>query len=91
MSPIGLHLRLQTAILVIAFGATVREGKAEMVASSQPDLQAKIVYCKTCHGLSGEGFSGHSVMPRLAGQQIDYFQNQMQAFVEGRRKEQIYV
>ena len=77
MHPIGLNLLLQTAILVVAFNASAQEVKSDGVAVPQRDLQAKIVYCKTCHGLSGEGFRGYSVMPRLAGQQIDYFEGQI--------------
>jgi cytochrome c553 len=48
-------------------------------------LQAKLDYCKTCHGLSGEGYRGYFPMPRLAGQQPKYVENQLRAFVEHRR------
>src|SRR5215470_17163846 len=50
------------------------------------DLQAKLQYCKTCHGLSGQGFRGSTPMPRLAGQQAEYFENQLRAFNERRRE-----
>ena len=36
-------------------------------AFSQGDLQAKLEYCKTCHGISGEGYRGSLPIPRLAG------------------------
>jgi cytochrome c553 len=49
------------------------------------DLQAKIDYCKTCHGLSGQGYRGAFPMPRLAGQQPEYIENQLKAFTEKRR------
>ena len=58
------------------------KGKADF---SQPELRAKIDYCKTCHGLSGQGFRGSYPMPRLAGQQPEYLENQLQAFIERRR------
>ena len=49
------------------------------------ELKAKTDYCKTCHGLSGQGFRGSFPMPRLAGQQPEYVKNQLQAFIERRR------
>jgi cytochrome c553 len=48
-------------------------------------LQAKLEYCKTCHGLSGQGYRGYFPMPRLAGQQPQYLENQLRAFIERRR------
>ena len=49
------------------------------------NLQAKLEYCKTCHGLSGQGYRGAYPMPRLAGQQPEYIENQLRAFIERRR------
>jgi len=54
-------------------------------AVSPQELKAKTDYCKTCHGLSGQGFRESFPMPRLAGQQPEYLQNQLQAFIERRR------
>jgi cytochrome c553 len=48
-------------------------------------FQAKLEYCETCHGLSGQGYRGYFPMPRLAGQQPKYLENQMRAFVEHKR------
>ena len=73
---------LTLAIFGIAF-ATV--GRAQNRSNAPRDLQAKIVYCKTCHGLSGQGYRGYLPMPRLAGQQPEYFENQLRAFIERRR------
>ena len=53
---------------------------------SQRDLQAKIEYCKTCHGVSGQGYRGVYPMPQLAGQQTEYIENQLKAFIERRRQ-----
>jgi cytochrome c553 len=58
------------------------KGKADV---SQAELKAKTDYCKTCHGLSGQGFRGSYPMPRLAGQQPEYLENQLQAFIDRRR------
>jgi cytochrome c553 len=49
------------------------------------ELRAKLDYCKTCHGLSGQGYRGYFAMPRLAGQQPEYIENQLRAFIERRR------
>ncbi len=46
-------------------------------------------YCKTCHGSSGQGLRAYYSMPRLAGQQPDYLTNQLQAFSEHRRTNNI--
>jgi cytochrome c553 len=52
-------------------------------------LQGKLAYCEECHGPSARGFHGYYPIPRLAGQQIEYLQNQLRAFVERRRTNNI--
>ncbi len=55
-------------------------------AVSEHGVQAKMAYCKTCHGISGRGFrGGYYPIPRLAGQPVKYIENQLQAFNERRR------
>jgi cytochrome c553 len=78
---------LLATVLAVATSAAVQaqdktKGKTDF---SQAELKAKIDYCKTCHGLSGQGFRGSFPMPRLAGQQPEYLQNQLKAFIERRR------
>jgi cytochrome c553 len=78
---------LMVAIFAVATSATAQaqdknKGKADVQPS---ELKAKIDYCKTCHGLSGQGFRGSYPMPRLAGQQPEYLVNQLDAFIERRR------
>ncbi len=90
MKPIGLRLMLQSVVLAIAFAATAfaATGHADergAAVSPRQDLQAKLEYCKTCHGLSGQGYRGYLTMPRLAGQQPKYIENQLRAFIERRR------
>src|SRR3974390_250160 len=80
----SLQLVLPAAILVVAFAVDAR-AEDRGAAFSQQDLQAKLQYCKTCHGLSGQGFRGAFPMPRLAGQQPEYIENQLKAFTERRR------
>ena len=54
-------------------------------APPRAEFEAKFTYCKTCHGVAGQGFRGAYPMPRLAGQQPEYLQNQLEAFIERRR------
>src|SRR5665213_3368394 len=75
---------LTAAFLIAVSTATEAEDKAK-ADFSQQELQAKLAYCKTCHGVSGQGFRGSFPMPRLAGQQPEYLENQLQAFIDRRR------
>ena len=52
-------------------------------------LQAKISYCKDCHGPAAQGYRGYFPIPRLAGQQTEYIENQLRAFIEHRRTNNI--
>ena len=76
---------LYIALFVVAVSATVRAQNAQKSAVSERELQAKIEYCKTCHGLSGQGYCGSIPMPRLAGQPSEYLEDQLRAFVERKR------
>jgi cytochrome c553 len=71
------------AVLAIAFAGA--GSAAERGSVPNTDFEAKVQYCKTCHGLSGQGFRGAYPMPRLAGQQPEYLENQLRAFIERRR------
>jgi cytochrome c553 len=74
---------LIAALVVLAGGPVIAEQKEGDVPPQA--LKAKTDYCKTCHGLNGQGFRGSFPMPRLAGQQPEYLANQLQAFIERRR------
>jgi cytochrome c553 len=82
---------LMAAAFAIAVCATAQAEEKDASKSktkadfSQPELKAKIDYCKTCHGVLGQGFRGSFPMPRLAGQQPEYLENQLQAFIDRRR------
>ena len=82
-------MRISTTLLVAVFAVATSaaaqaqdKSKADFSAS---ELKAKVDYCKTCHGISGQGFRGAYPMPRLAGQQPEYLENQLQAFIDRRR------
>jgi cytochrome c553 len=84
---VGLRLALQSAMLASLFITVARA--EDSAAVSQKDVQAKQAYCEICHGVSAQGFHGYYPIPRLAGQQTEYLQNQLQAFVEHRRTNNI--
>ena len=84
-------MKLQTifrtaAFVVIASLFAVAHAQDKRADSVPPrELKAKSDYCKTCHGVEGQGFRGSVPMPRLAGQQPEYIENQLKAFVDHRR------
>ncbi len=75
-----------TAVLCsLAFSGPAR---AETTVSAH-ELQGKIDYCENCHGVAARGYHGFYPIPRLAGQQPEYIKNQLQAFIEHRRTNNI--
>ena len=79
----------QAALFALVCTTSVRAGDASADAVAQKDIQAKVAYCEVCHGVSAQGFRGYYPIPRLAGQQVEYLQNQLQAFIERRRTNNI--
>jgi cytochrome c553 len=84
MKRIGLRLALLA--IAVAIVCAVPSRAQDTAAVPNRDLQAKLEYCKTCHGLSGQGFRGASPIPRLAGQQVEYIENQLHAFADRGRE-----
>jgi cytochrome c553 len=82
----GSRLSSAAGILTILLVGAV---SAQHRISLSGDIQAKISYCKDCHGVSAQGFNGYYPIPRLAGQQSEYLQNQLRAFIEHRRTNNI--
>jgi len=82
----GLQLvpRVAAAAIVALLVSALAHAEDNMRVSSQ-ELKAKTDYCKTCHGLQGQGYRGSLPMPRLAGQKPEYSENQLKAFIEHRR------
>jgi cytochrome c553 len=89
MKIFGLKIGLSLAGLISPLRLATALCAALPAAGHADDLGAKLLYCKTCHGLSGQGYHGYFPMPRLAGQQPEYIENQLRAFIEHRRKNQI--
>ncbi|MFY9639876.1 MAG: c-type cytochrome [Rhodomicrobium sp.] len=81
-------MRAREAALGIAIFAIVFSPAAEAArrgGASKGALQAKIQYCTECHGHSGRGYRGYYPIPQLAGQQVQYLENQFKALSEHRR------
>jgi cytochrome c553 len=89
MTVISLQVTWPLAILTIVFLATGRATSADRAGASKGTLEAKIVYCQECHGALGQGYHGYYPIPRIAGQQTEYFENQLRAYVEHRRRNNI--
>jgi cytochrome c553 len=89
MSAIALRLAVTASILAVAIAAAGRADARDAAAAPGNDLQAKIAYCKDCHGPSAQGYRGYFPIPRLAGQQPEYLENQLRAFIERRRANSI--
>ena len=78
------------ALVLAAAGSVVVYGDESVVAvKASGSFEAKLDYCKTCHGLSAQGYRGYFPMPRLAGQQPQYIENQLRAYSERRRTNKI--
>ena len=80
-----LSRRAAPACILSLLAATANAQGNPAPGVSAQVLKAKTDYCKTCHGIEGQGFRGSFPMPRLAGQQPEYIANQLQAFIERRR------
>ena len=80
---VRLRLALQTAILVVTVIGLARAD--DQPAALSGSIQAKLSYCKDCHGASAQGYRGFFPIPRLAGQRTEYLENQLRAFIEHRR------
>jgi cytochrome c553 len=80
-----LPLCLLVAIAAITFADGGHAADVGSIEASHDGLRRKIEYCQDCHGASARGYRGFYPIPRLAGQMPEYLENQLRAFVEGRR------
>ena len=81
----GLQFALPLALVAIAISASGRAAARNVSGVSRGAVEAKLSYCKDCHGPSAQGYRGFYPIPRLAGQQPEYLKNQLRAFIERRR------
>jgi cytochrome c553 len=77
------------SLLALAFASPARAEDANAGAVSQKEVEAKLAYCEVCHGVAAQGFNGYYPIPRLAGQQVAYIENELQGFVEHKRTNNI--
>ena len=83
------RLVLRAAFLAMVLATPARAQDVNAGAVSEKAVQAKLAYCEVCHGVSAQGFEGYYPIPRLAGQQIAYIENELQGFVEHKRTNNI--
>ncbi|MBV9239651.1 MAG: cytochrome c [Xanthobacteraceae bacterium] len=91
MQRISLRFLLRVTVLGAAGVAAGGSDGASRPAGSGGDVRAKIEYCMDCHGRQGQGYHGFLTMPRLAGQTSTYLENQLRAFMEGRRDRNLFI
>ena len=89
LGEVALQLAVQTFVLLIVFSGFGRADALDNSLHATHGIDAKMSYCEDCHGRAGQGYFGFYPIPRLAGQQIAYFENQLRAFVEQRRTNNI--
>jgi cytochrome c553 len=82
---LSTHLARHAAVLIVACSASAIAGGAAAADLSQKAVRAKMDYCETCHGVSARGFVGFFPIPRLAGQPVEYIENELKGFVEHKR------
>jgi cytochrome c553 len=71
-------------VVMVGFGG----GKlyaADTATVSAQAVDAKLKYCEVCHGASARGFQGFYPIPRLAGQPVEYIENELKGFTEQKR------
>jgi cytochrome c553 len=88
---VRLPLAILPAISVILFSATCFAADTDTTTISVGDTQAQIGYCQDCHGSSGQGYPGVLPIPRIAGQTTTYIENQLRAFIESRRDQDVSI
>ena len=91
MRSICIRLLVQTTVFTAALLAAHGSDGASRAPVAGGDVQAKIEYCMDCHGHQGQGYHGFLTMPRLAGQTSTYLENQLRAFLEGRRDRNLFI
>lgn len=83
---IGLPSGVHAAILAASFSLALGVQGAAAAGVSPHALKAKMDYCEVCHGVSARGFVGFFPVPRLAGQQVEYIENELKGFAERKRE-----
>ncbi len=88
MKRFSVRLAFGAAVAALVFSATA-EARQHKVAMTPRGFSAESKaheYCMLCHGRGAKGFLGFRPIPQLAGQQAQYIEIQLTAFVERRRQ-----
>ena len=88
-APACARIALSAAVVAAVFVGAAPAANTASTTVPKGELQAKMAYCENCHGVSARGFHGYYPIPRLAGQQPEYIKNQLEAFLEHRRTNNI--
>ena len=83
------RLRAAVPAAVLVAGLVAAPNAADAANAARNDVQGKMTYCMDCHGPAAQGYRGYFPIPRLAGQQPEYLENQLRAFIERRRANSI--
>ena len=70
---------LAAAVLAIVISSGTAAAGMGGKAGPKGTIKAKIQYCTECHGRSGRGYRAYYPIPQLAGQQVQYLENQFTA------------
>ena len=89
LGPLLMKLASVTPVLAALCVSVARAEDTSAGLVSPKDVQAKLTYCEVCHGVAAQGFNGYYPIPRLAGQQVAYIENQLQGFSEHKRTNNI--
>jgi cytochrome c553 len=85
---VSIRLAIQTLILAALLpAAALGDGGGSSVSG----FEAKLSFCEDCHGAEVQGYLGWYPMPRLAGQEPEYIENQLKAFVTSNRESNIAI
>src|SRR5580704_19289621 len=82
-------VRSAAALAAVMLAGAAHANDTGATAVSNHEVQAKLQYCEVCHGVSAQGFLGYYPIPRLAGQQVAYIENQLKGFSERKRTNNI--
>ena len=85
MDRLRLKYRSYSAAIALLLVTSICLAETPVDTVPKQALDAKFAYCRTCHGIAAQGFRGVFPIPRLAGQQPQYIENQLKAFIEKRR------
>jgi cytochrome c553 len=83
--PLARVLLPAAVLVMVGIGGAKSYAADDSAAVSAQAVDAKLKYCEVCHGASARGFVGFYPIPRLAGQPVEYIENELKGFSEQKR------